>query len=153
MTLGLFLTALGLGLRHGIDWDHIAAIADLTGTTIPESFDAWMGRAVGVTLVALGGWIIIELARKGRAFRLRSRWMLIIEGTFAGFRKVRGVASRRSVADEHELLLPTTAPRRAIWKRHRSGNWNAARGRRREPDPDRHMKSLESIPSTSGVLL
>lgn len=27
---GLVLTSFGFGLRHGIDWDHIAAIADLT---------------------------------------------------------------------------------------------------------------------------
>jgi high-affinity nickel-transport protein len=31
--LGLLATALVLGLRHGIDWDHIAAIADITSTT------------------------------------------------------------------------------------------------------------------------
>ncbi|MDP8903944.1 MAG: hypothetical protein M3N29_01280 [Chloroflexota bacterium] len=31
--IGLLLTALFLGLRHGIDWDHIAAIADITSTT------------------------------------------------------------------------------------------------------------------------
>ena len=31
--LGLLLTALVLGLRHGIDWDHLAAIADITSTT------------------------------------------------------------------------------------------------------------------------
>jgi hypothetical protein len=31
--LGLLLTALVLGLRHGIDWDHIAAITDITSTT------------------------------------------------------------------------------------------------------------------------
>ncbi|HET9851833.1 MAG TPA: hypothetical protein VFP56_04930 [Candidatus Limnocylindrales bacterium] len=31
--LGLLLTALLLGLRHGIDWDHIAAITDITSTT------------------------------------------------------------------------------------------------------------------------
>lgn len=30
--LGLIGTGLGLGLRHGIDWDHIAAITDVTGT-------------------------------------------------------------------------------------------------------------------------
>ena len=29
----LLVTALVLGLRHGIDWDHIAAIADITSTT------------------------------------------------------------------------------------------------------------------------
>ncbi|MBI4991349.1 hypothetical protein HZB96_04625 [Candidatus Gottesmanbacteria bacterium] len=31
-TIVLFLSALLLGLRHGVDWDHIAAIADITGT-------------------------------------------------------------------------------------------------------------------------
>jgi high-affinity nickel-transport protein len=31
--LGLLVTALLLGIRHGIDWDHIAAITDITSTT------------------------------------------------------------------------------------------------------------------------
>jgi hypothetical protein len=31
--LGLLATAFLLGLRHGIDWDHIAAIADITSTS------------------------------------------------------------------------------------------------------------------------
>lgn len=31
--LALLGTALTLGLRHGIDWDHIAAISDITSTT------------------------------------------------------------------------------------------------------------------------
>ena len=31
--LPLLLTALVLGLRHGMDWDHIAAITDITSTT------------------------------------------------------------------------------------------------------------------------
>ena len=31
--LGLLVTALVLGLRHGIDWDHLAAIADITSTS------------------------------------------------------------------------------------------------------------------------
>jgi high-affinity nickel-transport protein len=30
---GLLFTALLLGVRHGIDWDHIAAITDITSTT------------------------------------------------------------------------------------------------------------------------
>jgi len=134
--LGLLLTALTLGIRHGFDWDHIAAIADLSGTAenrkrgfalsmiyalghgavvfllgtlaiafgaaIPESFDAWMGRVVGVTLIALGAWILFELARKGRDFRLRSRWMLMIDGTFAGFRRVRNATTGRTIEVEHD---------------------------------------------------
>jgi hypothetical protein len=31
--LGVLLTGLTLGIRHGIDWDHIAAITDITSTT------------------------------------------------------------------------------------------------------------------------
>jgi hypothetical protein len=30
---GVLLTGLFLGIRHGIDWDHIAAITDITSTT------------------------------------------------------------------------------------------------------------------------
>lgn len=33
MTLGLLLTSVLLGMRHGIDWDHIAAISDLTSNS------------------------------------------------------------------------------------------------------------------------
>ena len=29
---GLLLTAFGFGFRHGIDWDHLAAIGDITGS-------------------------------------------------------------------------------------------------------------------------
>ncbi|MGH1491627.1 MAG: hypothetical protein ACRBK7_19905 [Acidimicrobiales bacterium] len=136
MTLGLLLTSLGLGLRHGIDWDHIAAIADLSstaesrrrgfmlsflyaighavvvimlgalaiafGAALPDGVDVWMGRVVGLTLVALGAWVLIELIRKGRDFRLRSRWILVLGGTFAGLRRVRAVGSRRKLSIEHE---------------------------------------------------
>jgi hypothetical protein len=31
--IALLLTALVLGLRHGVDWDHIAAITDITSTS------------------------------------------------------------------------------------------------------------------------
>ena len=30
--IALLGTGLGLGLRHGIDWDHIAAISDVTSS-------------------------------------------------------------------------------------------------------------------------
>lgn len=136
MSIGFLLTALGLGLRHGIDWDHIAAIADLSGNAenrrrgfllsmayavghgavvfvlgtaaiafglaIPDGLDELMGRIVGVTLILLGVWILAELLRKGRNFRLRSRWMLVIDGTFAGLRKVRNGMSGRKITVEHD---------------------------------------------------
>jgi high-affinity nickel-transport protein len=122
LQIGLMVTALGLGFRHGIDWDHIAAITDLTGSQesgrrsmtlasfyalghaavvfalgvlaialsaeVPNWVDETMGRVVGVTLLALGVYVVVSLARDGRNFRMRSRWMLVF-----GF--VRRLASRR----------------------------------------------------------
>jgi len=29
---GVLVTAFGFGFRHGIDWDHIAALTDITGS-------------------------------------------------------------------------------------------------------------------------
>jgi High-affinity nickel-transport protein len=46
---GLLISAFLFGLRHGIDWDHIAAIADITGSTDDRRRAIWLG-----TLYALG---------------------------------------------------------------------------------------------------
>lgn len=136
MAWGALLAALSLGFRHGLDWDHLAAISDLTtsagsrrrgfslsmvyavghaivvfvlgagviafGATLPSGTDDWMGRAVGLTLVLLGLWVVVDLVRQGRDFRLRSRWMLVLDGTFAGLRRVRTLRSSRTISIEHE---------------------------------------------------
>ena len=47
--LALIGTGLGLGLRHGVDWDHIAAITDVTGTQPERAKAVRLG-----TLYALG---------------------------------------------------------------------------------------------------
>lgn len=111
-------TALVLGLRHGIDWDHIAAITDIAssqsnlrrslvlstlyilghsvvvlglgllailgGDFVPRSVDEVMQRVVGVTLVALGLYVLFSLFKHGRDFEMRSRWMIL----FAFFRRL-----------------------------------------------------------------
>jgi hypothetical protein len=123
---GALVSALGLGLRHGFDWDHIAAITDLNstqardrggialatlyilghalvvtalgmaaimaGATIPAWMDAAMGRMVGVTLVALGLYLLVSLLRHRRDLRLASRWMLAL----AGMRRVARWVKRSS---------------------------------------------------------
>ena len=56
--LALIGTGLGLGLRHGIDWDHIAAIADVTGTETSRGKAARLGTSYALghasVVVALG---------------------------------------------------------------------------------------------------
>ncbi len=48
--IGVLVTGLALGIRHGIDWDHIAAITDITSTTaaagVAESAHAEQHRSV-----------------------------------------------------------------------------------------------------------
>ena len=47
-------TGLGLGLRHGIDWDHIAAISDVAGSQKNRRRSLGMG-----TLYALGHAVVV----------------------------------------------------------------------------------------------
>jgi ABC-type nickel/cobalt efflux system permease component RcnA len=122
--IGVILSAFFFGFRHGIDWDHIAAITDIAGSQddrrsamffgtlyalghalvvfligtaaillgerLPESVDNVMERIVGVTLILLGVFVFVSLARHGREFRLRSRWMLIFSGVRNVYRRVSG---------------------------------------------------------------
>ena len=129
--VGVILSAFFFGFRHGIDWDHIAAITDIAGSQddrrsamffgtlyalghalvvfligtaaillgerLPESIDNVMERFVGVTLIVLGVFVFVSLARHGREFRLRSRWMLIFSGVRNVYRRVS-----RSREDAHD---------------------------------------------------
>ena len=51
-TIGVLAAALALGIRHGIDWDHIAAITDITSTTATaqDSEERWLTGEPGVML-------------------------------------------------------------------------------------------------------
>ena len=51
---GLVLTALGLGFAHGIDWDHLAAITDITSSQEERRASLLYG-----TLYALGHALVI----------------------------------------------------------------------------------------------
>ena len=51
-SIGVLAAALALGIRHGIDWDHIAAITDITSTTAARqgSDERWLTGEPGVML-------------------------------------------------------------------------------------------------------
>jgi ABC-type nickel/cobalt efflux system permease component RcnA len=57
MTLGLAITTLLLGLRHGVDWDHIAAISDITAASSSRRrgviLSLWYAAAHAVVVVTL----------------------------------------------------------------------------------------------------
>jgi len=54
--VALLGTGLGLGLRHGIDWDHIAAISDVTSSQSNHRRSLFMG-----TLYALGHAAVVVI--------------------------------------------------------------------------------------------
>jgi high-affinity nickel-transport protein len=69
LTLGGSLSVLGgalaLGLRHGIDWDHIAAITDITSTTAAsEPSEGWLTDEPGVLLTDESDHVAAALARR-----------------------------------------------------------------------------------------
>lgn len=106
------LTAAVLGFRHGFDYDHIAAISDITNvesdrkramhmgllyvaghaatvaalgsiviffqTSLPPVVDSWAERAVGLTLVVLGIYVLGSMFRSGGKAAPKSRIMILI---------------------------------------------------------------------------
>jgi high-affinity nickel-transport protein len=108
------LSAIVLGFRHGFDYDHIAAISDITSVepsrsrgmrmglvyvlghastvaslggavilfqrSLPPRIDTWAERAVGLTLLLLGVYVLGTLLRQGSAFVPRSRASLLLDG-------------------------------------------------------------------------
>ena len=106
------LTAAMLGFKHGFDYDHIAAISDITSvesdhrramrtgllymgghaatvavlgsfvilfqTSLPRAIDSWAERAVGLTLVVLGIYVIGTIFRGGTKPAPKSRLVLLI---------------------------------------------------------------------------
>src|SRR2546421_9196414 len=52
--VGILVTAFGFGFRHGIDWDHIAALTDITG-----SLEDGRRSMVLATMYALGHALVV----------------------------------------------------------------------------------------------
>lgn len=171
--IGLLVTTFGFGLRHGIDWDHIAAIGDITGSQdtprrslffatlyalghaavvlvlgvaaiafagrLPDSLDAVMQRVVGVTLIALGFYVLYALVRHGRDFRMRSRWMLVFAAVRRLVRRLRG-RHRGQIVIDHDHDHPAEEPHPAEHAHHELSLSGApARSRSiSHPNHDRH---------------
>jgi high-affinity nickel-transport protein len=59
----LNLSAFGLGLRHGVDWDHMAAITDITGAEYRRRRAAWFALLYafghGAAVFVLGALAVV----------------------------------------------------------------------------------------------
>jgi high-affinity nickel permease len=77
-------------LGHGAVVVALGLAAIAFGALLPSWLDPMMARVVGLTLVALGLWVIYSIyryARAGERFRLRSRWMLVFDSVRYGWRR------------------------------------------------------------------
>lgn len=126
------LSAAVLGFRHGFDYDHIAAITDITSLeaspqrgmrmglmyvlghaatvavlgavvvgfqrSLPARIDNWAERAVGLTLVVLGLYVLGSMLRQKESFRPRSRASLMIGGFRWLQRRARAVINPEGAA-------------------------------------------------------
>jgi high-affinity nickel-transport protein len=136
LRIGAVVTAFAFGFRHGIDWDHLAAIGDITGSQtsrrrslrlatcyaaghavvvlalglaavllsrrLPGGVDDVMERVVGASLLFLGVWVLVGLARRGPDFRLRSRWMLLFALGRSCIRRLRPTSRDDVVVVVHD---------------------------------------------------
>ena len=77
-------------LGHGAVVIALGLAAIAFGALLPDWLDPLMGRIVGLTLVALGLWVMYSIyryARAGERFRLRSRWMIVFDAMRYGWRR------------------------------------------------------------------
>lgn len=90
-----FLYATG----HAVIVFVLGALAIVAGADVPAAVDAAMSRVIGITLILLGAYLVVAVARKGPNFRMRSRWMLVLVGLRHLIARVRGP---RTIVIEHD---------------------------------------------------
>jgi high-affinity nickel permease len=93
LSLGLATTALLLGMRHGVDWDHIAAITDLSATQDGPRRGMVLGALYagghGVAVLAIGSVAVVagKNLPEGvdEVFGRIVGWSLIILGAYVAY--------------------------------------------------------------------
>lgn len=91
------LRAFALGTMYALGHASVVAVlglaAFLFGLKLPDWIDPIMGSLVGLTLLALGAWLLwsaYRVMRHGSSMRLRSRWMLAFDGLRAVRSRIHG---------------------------------------------------------------
>lgn len=93
---------------HALAIVVLGSVAVLAGDRLPRSVDEIMEPVVGASLLVLGSYVLYSLARHGRDFRLRSRWMLLFDGVRKTFRWLERRRHTRRIEIEH--AHPAGAP-------------------------------------------
>ena len=92
------LLTLFYSLGHALAVISIGISIILLGISIPQILDEFMGKAVGVTLVILGGYIVYHLTKKGqKEFRTATRFTIIANGILYVYSKLESKLIGRRV--------------------------------------------------------
>jgi high-affinity nickel-transport protein len=105
VNVALLLSSLGLGLRHGVDWDHISAITDITGTEYEKRRAAWLACLYalghGAAVMVLGSLAIVAgdrlptwidaVMERGVGLTLLVLAVLLVRSAFKGRSASRGM--------------------------------------------------------------
>ena len=132
-SFGLLVSGFWFGVRHGIDWDHIAAIADITGSQEERRSALWLGTiyvlghaavvfVLGVIAIAFGDLLPAGIdAAMGRVVGVT----LIVLGVYVFVSLIRHGRDFR--LRSRWMLLFSGIRRGSRWVRSRIGNSGAAR--------------------------
>lgn len=94
-----FVLATSYATGHMLVLLALGAAAVLAGARIPERAGGLTTGLIGLTLVALGIYVVYSLIRSRRDFRMLSRWMLITSGVR---RVLHWLRPPRHIVIEHE---------------------------------------------------
>lgn len=74
-----FLNGFFYIIGHGVVVIFLGLLAVILGVSLPSWIDQLMGPVVGVTLILLGAFIILNILVRKKEFKFASRWMLIFK--------------------------------------------------------------------------
>lgn len=91
-------SSLGYACGHAVVVFALGAAAVVFGAALPDQFDQWMGRVVGMTLVLLGTWVLLGWYRHRGDARPLSRASLVLAGASGLSRRGEAPLAERSGA-------------------------------------------------------
>ena len=156
--IGLVLTAFGFGFRHGIDWDHIAALTDITSSQEAPWRSMWfatlyaLGHALVVFVLGFAAIVLAERIPDG-VDAVMERFVgatLVILGCYVFYALVRH-RSRFPDAESLDAAAQRSATRPRLDPKPAGSDQRVGRDRARPRSPadDPHDSSISTSTGTA----
>lgn len=83
-----FLYAMLYGVGHGAVVVLLGLLLIIVGKQIPQGTGGAFSKIVGLTLIVLGFYVFYSLYRYRASFKIKSRWMLVLDAIQFGYHKL-----------------------------------------------------------------